>query len=126
VHVVRKRIPAMSGRIFWEKLTSLLVLFCSRGKLEAPSSLVKYIKDNKHSIYHESDVPGRSMGSIHALCIQLVPAGILQLSISDTNRKNLGKTDLGYDSVVIRLGKTGDEVKIMIDQFWEAINTITT
>jgi hypothetical protein len=121
-----KGIPAMTGRIYREKLSSLLVLFCSRGKLEAPSSLVKYIKDNKHSIYHESDVPGRSMASIHSLCIQLVATGILELRISDTNKKNLGKTDLAYDSVVIGLGKTEDQVNIMIDPFWDTLNTVTT
>ena len=87
---------------------------------------MKYIKDNKHSIFHESDVPVRSMGSIHALCIQLVATGILEMSISDTNKKNLGKTDLGYDSVVIGLGKTGDQVNIMIDPYWNTLNTVTT
>ena len=118
-------IKELTGMIYRQKLTSCLVSFCSRGTMETPTTLVKFVKDNKDTIFHKNNVPRRSIGPIHALCLQLVASGIIHLCISESNRNKIGKTDIGLHSVVVGLGKTNGEPNVMIDKYWEQLSVLT-
>ncbi len=80
---------------------------------------------NKELIFHPNDVPGREVRQIHALCIQLVACGIFELSIAEGSWKNIGKTDIGMQSVAVRMSMKKEEPTIMTDSPWEVMNFYT-
>jgi hypothetical protein len=120
-----RRIGQLTGRIHRQKLTNSLISFCSRGTTETPASLIEHLKVNKELIFHPNDVPGREVRQIHALCIQLVACGIFELSIAEGSWKNIGKTDIGMQSVAVRMSMKKEEPTIMTDSPWEVMNFYT-
>ena len=53
---------------------------------------VKLMKTNKGLIFHEDDVPGREMGQVHALCLQMIAKGIIELKVN--NKTNIGTDEM--------------------------------
>jgi hypothetical protein len=64
------------------------------------------------------------MGPIHALCLQLVATGILELGISDKNKNLIGKTDLTPKSIVIKLGVVNEQPSVLLDNYWEGLSLV--
>ncbi len=65
------------------------------------------------------------MGPIHALCLQLVATGILELGIADKNKNFIGKTDLTPKSIVVKLGVVNRETSaVLLDNYWEGLSLI--
>ena len=88
---------------------------------------IKSIKQKKEFIFHENNVPKKSMGPIHALLLQLVAKGIISVSISDVSK--IGTDKLISKHVVICLSNTVDADGItmpahMIDSLWEGLTYI--
>ncbi len=90
-------------------------------KTPTPAELVKFIKVNKDNIY--IDLPNKLMGPIHALCLQLVANGILNLLVAVCHRSLIGKNTLNDKHVVLCLGvKEGDEPVLLNDRYWEGMH----
>jgi hypothetical protein len=109
------------GRINRTRKTGLLISFCS-GKMQSSAALMKVVKTKKNEIYR--NVPHRLMGPIHALCLQLVATGILELGISDKNKNLIGKTDLTPKSIIVKLGIVNGEPSVLLDNYWEGLSLV--
>ena len=114
------RLGSFTGWINRNKLTSLLMGFGLHGKSQTPSSLIKFVKDNKHLIFHKDDQPTTLMGPIHALCLQLLACGIIELATADTI--SIGKKDVGINNIVIKVGQSNGEPNVLMDSHWDAIH----
>jgi hypothetical protein len=55
------------------------------------SALIKFINAKREYIFNKNDVPNRVMGPIHALCLQLVAKGIIDLGICQKKRTTLAR-----------------------------------
>ena len=62
------------------------------------------------------------MGPIHALCLQLVAVGIIELKICNNKRNLIGKTDLLPLNVVVRLEIQQHNPAVLIATYWEGLN----
>ena len=114
-----------TGRIHWYNLQNRLIAFFA-SKRPLPKELVQYIKQQKLHIFHKNDVPKTSMGPTHALCLQLLETGIIDISIKDDKKTLIGKTDLNSANVVIHLGVDICEPRLLSDRYWEGITTVSS
>ena len=62
---------------------------------------IKVLKVNKTDYFHEDDVPVKLMGPIHALAMQLLAKGIVQLKVSD--RTKVGTKSLNDKDIIVAL-----------------------
>ena len=76
----------------------------------------KMINVNKDDIYHADDSPGKMMAPIHALIMQLLAKGIIELKVYDTTK--VGTDGLTDSHVMISL--TSDFV---LSDNWDGLNT---
>jgi len=120
-------VGGLTKRVNKERLQSLLADKV-HGSNKSVGKFVKLMKSNKGLIFHEDDVPGREMGQMHALCLQMIAKGIIQLKIDD-------KTKMGTDKVTrrdlsvacpivkrVRNGLTYCYESYRMDEMWEGIN----
>ncbi len=114
-----------TGRIHRNNLQKRLVVFFA-SKRPSPKELVQYIKQQKLHIFHKNDVPKTFMGPIHALCLQLLASGIIDISINEDKKLLIGKTDLNCGNVVIHLGVNNCEPQLLSDRYWEDITTVSS
>jgi len=49
-------------------------------------AFIKMLKENKESIFHPEDMPTKLVGPIHALSLQLLSRGIIELTVSDETK----------------------------------------
>ncbi len=114
-----------TGRIHRYNLQNCLIAFFA-SKRPSPKELVQYIKQQRLHIFHKNDMPKMFMGPIHALCIQLLGTGIIDISIKDDKKTLIGKTDLSSANVVVHLGVDNCEPRLLIDRYWEDITTVSS
>ena len=55
------------------------------------------------------------LSGVHALCLQLVANGIVDLAISEAAHHNIGTDKLNVDTVVMRLGVSEDNIPVFLD-----------
>jgi hypothetical protein len=89
--------------------------------MQSRAALIKFVKTKKNKIY--CNVPNRIIGPIHALCLQLVATGILELGISDKNKNLISKTDLTPKSVIVKLRIVNGEPSILLDNYFSHAGT---
>ena len=84
---------------------------------------MKQIKDKKDIVFHKDNIPGDA-APIHALCLQLLAKGIVELNIE--NKSLVGTDKLEAKHVNISLGtenKNGyTSLAILNDKNWKGIN----
>ena len=85
-----KEVGGIIKRVNKEGLQSMLADKV-HGSSKTIGQFVKLMKAHKGVILHEDDVPGREMGQVHALCLQMIAKGIIQLKVDD-------KTKIGTDT----------------------------
>jgi hypothetical protein len=88
-----------TGRINRDKLTRLLITFFTRGQ-RPPADLMKFIKAKMNEIFHRRDT-WSSMGPTHALCMQLTANGIIELSIAEDKKHEIGTDGKIPHSVIV-------------------------
>ena len=115
-----------TGKFYKVKLKSPLTttIYDSTNKPHY-STIKKAIKDKKNIIFHKKDVPGTKTGPIHALMLQLVARGIIEMAVSD-------KTKIGTDNISIKhlvltlpITTNGDgdaTLTYTMDEAWEGLN----
>ena len=112
-----------TGRINRRALTDLLVWFFT-GKERVPSELVRLLKSKKEVIYDKRDPMylSKSMGTIHATCLQLLAVGIIELRIHDKKKHLIGKSGLIDKDIIVRLASDGMCLRIVRDEYWERVS----
>ena len=110
----------IAGAVYRDRLCNILITFCARNGQPTTASLIKCIKLNKDKIFHKRDIP-RSMGPVHALCLQLIATRILELQVSSERRHLIGKRGIMPINVIVRLGTDNDKPRILEDRYWERI-----
>ena len=66
---------------------------------------MKFLKDNKRTIYAESSIPGSVAGPFHGLFLQLLANGIIELTIDKNESKNIGSDKILSKHIVVELGQ---------------------
>ncbi len=82
----------------------MLVIKCFNREKPSHEQFIKFIKGVKNDIFEPGEVPGNVDGTIHALCLQLVANGIVDMKISDAGRSLIGTNQLEAKHVVVQLG----------------------
>jgi len=75
-------VPDFTKRVNKGNLKSLLCEKVDGAKMTS-REFIKLLKKEKSAIFHEDDVPGKEMGQIHGLCLQLVSAGIIAFEVTN-------------------------------------------
>ena len=89
---------------------------------------VKLMKANKGLIFHQNDVPGREMGQVHALFLQMIAKGIIQLKVDDKTKIGTVKVtrrDLSVACPIVkrmRIRHTHCYENYRMDEMWEGID----
>ncbi len=115
----------MTGRIHRDQLQRCLITFITY-KCPTPKDLVQYTKQQKIHVFHKNDVPNKFMGPVHALCLQLVATGIIDMSVHADKKSLIGKRDLNIGNVVLRLGVDDCKPRNLKDCYWERITIVNT
>ena len=109
-----------------EELISLLTtqVFGDERSIEN-KELVKRLKLHKDSLFHQDDVPKERMGQLHALGLQLIAKGIVQLVPKDSSK--IGTDKFSDGDVYLRLGNGVNErgrrmPSYLINSNWEGLN----
>ena len=92
--------------------------------------LVKVLKKYKSGIFHNKDVPGKHAGKIHAVCLQLIVAGIISLKMTDTSKigtEKIGRNDLAAfcpndKAVRNESGRVHYRSAMHVDDLWEGFD----
>ena len=82
------------------------------------------------TLFHRDDVPSKGVGQIHALCLQLIAAGIISLAVTD--RSKIGTDKMSSKIVAVKCQnvkrKKDDNTYCypgyMVDDLWEGFNLI--
>ena len=90
--------------------------------------LVRSMKESRKILFHRDDVPLQGVGQIHALCLQLIAAGIISLAVTD--RSKIGKEKMSSKVVAVTCptvkrakdGNTYCYPGYMVDDLWEGFN----
>ena len=90
--------------------------------------LVRSMKESKKTLFHGDDVPLQRVGQIHALCLQLIAAGITDLAVTDRSR--IGTDKMSSKVVAVKcpdVKRTKDGYAYcypgyMVDDLWEGFN----
>ena len=90
--------------------------------------LVRSMKESRKTLFHRDDVPSPGVGNIHALCLQLIAAGIISLAVTDPSR--IGTDKMSSKIVVVTCQnvkrKKDDNTYCypgyMVDDLWEGFN----
>ena len=104
------------------------------GSSKTAGNFVKLMKAHKGLIFHEDDVPGREMGRVHALCLQMTAKGIIELKMDDETKMGTDKVTRRELSVAcpiitckrVRNGLTYYYESYRMDEMWEGINTYSS
>ena len=90
------------GRFYQEALECVITtaVLAKGGQLHW-KEFIKVLKVRKTDISHESDMPSTFMGPIHALTMQLLAKGIIELKVPD--RTKVGTNDLNDKHIVVSL-----------------------
>ncbi|KAL7529642.1 hypothetical protein ACHAWF_003062 [Thalassiosira exigua] len=98
----------LTGVFRRKELSGLLVSKCFNGSSPTHKDFPKFIKGVKNDIYEPGEAPDEVVGPIHALCLQMVANGIVDLAISDAGRFHIGTDKLDGNHVVVKLGVSSD------------------
>ncbi|KAL7524738.1 hypothetical protein ACHAWF_002535 [Thalassiosira exigua] len=105
----------LTGTFRRKELCGLLVSKCFNGTQPSHKDFIRFIKSVKNEIYEPGESPDKVMGPIHALCLQLVANGIVDLSIAEAARFNIGTNKLNADAVVLKLGVSSSGMPAFMD-----------
>ena len=89
---------------------------------------VKLMKAHKGFIIHEDDVPGREMGQVYALCLQMIAKGMIELKVNEKTKVGTDKItrrDLSVSCLIVkrvRNGLTYCYESYRMDEMWEGIS----
>ena len=61
---------------------------------------------------------------LHALCLQLVLTGIIEISVHVNKNLLIGKSDVKSGNVVLCLGVNNRELRVLKDCYWDTITTM--
>ena len=90
--------------------------------------LVRSTKESRKTLFHRDDVPSQGVGQIHALCLQLIAAGIISLAVTDRSRIGTDKMSSKVVAVTcpnVKRAKDGNTYcypGYMVDDLWEGFN----
>ena len=122
-----KEVGGFTKRVNKEGLQSMLADKV-HGSSKTIKEFVKIMKAQKGLIFHEGDVPGREMGQVHALCLQMIAKGMIELKVNDKTKVGTDKIARGDLSVScpivkrVRSGLTYCYESYRLDEMWEGIN----
>ena len=96
----------------------LLTSFCDKGSVSLPD-FKKLLTQHATKIYggDEALVKSLSPGNLHALGLQLVASGFVEVTVKDDNL--IGKETLQKKDIVLKLGKKNDDLLIIDNANWE-------
>ena len=121
-------VPKLTKRVNKDVLVSLLTtdVFKEDKSIEF-KELLKRLRKEKDILFHTDDVPKKNMGQLHALCLQLVAKGIVELVPKDKSR--IGSDKFSEGDVFIKLGNGVNARGLrmpayMIDSYWEGLNLV--
>jgi hypothetical protein len=98
----------IAGAVYRHRLCQVLLTFCTRNGQLTTAGLIKCIKLNKGDIFHKQDIP-RSMGPVHALCLQLTATRILELQVSSEKKHLIGKRGIMPINVIVSAPTTTNQ-----------------
>jgi hypothetical protein len=99
---------SFTGRFYISKMQSLLTTSVVSSKTPLRyKAFINAIKTKKDVIFHPDDVPHKLMGPIHALALQMLAKGIIELYVSDTTK--IGTDKISDSHVLIRIPNAKDE-----------------
>ena len=78
-------------------------------------AFIKSLKIKKEDIFHPDDVPKKLMGPIHALALQLLAKGIIELKVSDQIK--VGTDNLNDTHIIVDLANACDSEGITMPAF---------
>ncbi|KAL7529160.1 hypothetical protein ACHAXR_002820 [Thalassiosira sp. AJA248-18] len=117
---------SFTGRFYKSKMQSLLTTTVVSPKPQPKyKSFIQSIKAKKDEIFHPDDVPHKLMGPIHALALQMLAIGIIELHVSDTTK--IGTDKLSDSHVLIRVPNATDERGTIMSEhgihsLWDGMN----
>ena len=119
-------VDAFTKRVYREGLQSLLADKVVNKDLSI-RNFVKVLKKCKSGIFHKKDVL-KDSGQIHAVCLQLIAAGIVSLKVTDTSK--IGTKKIGRNSIAVFCSNDkalrGDRLHcrpaMYVDDLWEGFN----
>ena len=90
------------------------------------NTVLKFLKEKRKQIYVKGKVPKRLTGPYHGLFLQLLANGILDLTVDEKEKKNIGTAKLLGKHIVVKLGMKrndgrDDVLSILEDSSWEGI-----
>ena len=90
-------------------------------------AFVKSLKIKKEDIFHADDVPSKLMGPIHALALQLLAKGIIELKVSDQTK--VGTDNLNGTHIIVGLANACNSEGITMLDFcmeesWSGLSCI--
>ncbi|KAL7548847.1 hypothetical protein ACHAWF_015173 [Thalassiosira exigua] len=115
----------LTGVFRKQELIAALYGKCFASKLPKYDEFIKQIKKSKNEIFEPNDVPNKLMGPIHALCLQLLAKGIVDLGVSDEGKAFIGTDKLEAKHIVVKGGvtKTGQPA-FMDDDNWTGLTLV--
>ena len=90
-----------TGQFIRRQVEGVLTSLFSVKLMVPPGELKKALNDSRKKIFI---IPPKNMGRIHALMLQLIANGILELGVSDSNK--VGKDKLNAKDVGLKLATT--------------------
>jgi len=118
----------LTGEFNKRKLVGLLTTEFFNGVAPKHDKFTKFVKDKRNDIFEEGQAPGKLVGPIHALCLQLIAKGLVELDINTSEKKYVGTDKLQSNHVVIRAGVTNiagyKEMAMYNDSLWSGLTYV--
>lgn len=109
---------AFTGKFHRTQVEGVLTSVFSANLTVSPEIIKKAIRAARHKIFL---IPTKTMGPIHALMLQMVANGILNLGISDSNK--VGKQNIHTKDVDLKLATTISDGIVkpahMVESMWK-------
>ena len=85
------------------------------GKQPKYDEFVKFVKDVNVVVIMPGDVPNKVVLPIHALCLQLLANGIIELAVGDKGSSLIGSDKLEHKQIVLKLGTDAKDMPLLFD-----------
>jgi len=118
-------ITKSTGVIYRRQLMSLLATKVNGDTKVTTKIFMKLLKTNKTTIFHADHVPRVRTGQFHALALQLLANGIIDLKIQDVTKIGTDKLTAEHVTIILPNGKDDDGLELPAYMMNQSYNNMT-